>query len=61
MRGISVGHSHLFHPVSLADFLQFYIKRDPWTFHLGIDFTEPTFTDSPAWTVGHKFWTFGFG
>jgi len=49
----------LFHPIGLADFLQFNEEGDPRTFHLRVDFAKTAFSNTPAGSVCHELGTLG--
>lgn len=49
----------LFHPLQLAQLIEFIVKRDPRAGHVRVDLAEAAFTDAPARAVAHEFRAFG--
>lgn len=50
--------SYLLQPIGLADFLQLHVKGHPRARHVRVDFTEPSFPNSPAGPMRHELGTF---
>lgn len=50
----------LFHPIGLADFIQFDEERYPGTFHLRVYFAKAALPHPAAGTVCHEFGALGF-
>lgn len=50
----------LFHPLQLAQLIEFIVKRDPRAGHIRVDLAEAAFTHTPARAVAHEFRAFGF-
>ena len=50
----------LFHPLHLADFFQLNVKGHPGARHLGVNFTQASFSHASARAMAHELRAFGF-